>query len=137
MTVTLILAFIAAHMGFLWEGARYRIIGSELATSNGGDALLLVESEKLRLRFVRDRGQLFLDFQPSFSPPDGEWFSVDLVRRLETGRREETAELDAGYASFVQENLPEIEHQFDADEWAATAASLKKLKAKRAKELFG
>lgn len=135
--MTLILAFIAAHMGFLWDGARYRITGSEVATSNGGDALLLVECEELRLRFVRDRGQLFLDFQPSFSSPDGEWFSIDLVRRLHTGQREETAELDEGYASFVHEHLQAIEHQFGAEEWPATLASLKKLKAKRAKELFG
>ncbi len=137
MTVTLILAFIAAHMGFLWDGARYRITGSEVTTSNGGDALLLVESEELRLRFVRDRGQLFLDLQPSFLSPDGEWFSVDLVRRLKTGQREETAELDQGYASFVQEHLVEIEQQFGSEEWPATSSSLKKLKARRAKELFG
>ena len=80
--MNLILAFIAAHMGYLWDGARYRITGSEVSTSNGGDALLLVESEELRLRFVRDRGQLFLDFQPSFSSPDGAWFSIDLVLSL-------------------------------------------------------
>jgi hypothetical protein len=137
MTVTLILEFIAAHMGFLWAGARYRITGSEVSTSNGGDALLLVESEELRLRFVRDRGQLFLDFQPSSSSANGEWFSIDLVRRLKTGQREETAELDEGYASFVHEHLQEIEHQFSAEGWPATSATLKKLKAKRAKELFG
>lgn len=135
--MTLILAFIAAHMGFLWDGARYRVTGSELATSNGGDAFLLVESDELRLRFVRDRGQLFLDLQPSFSDLDGAWFSVDLVRRLHTGQRELTAELDEGYANFVREYLPKIERQFGADEWLTTQAELKKLKAKRAKELFG
>ena len=135
--MNLILAFIAAHMGYLWDGARYRITGSEVSTSNGGDALLMVESEELRLRFVRDRGQLFLDFQPSFSSPDGAWFSIDLVRRLWTGQRDETAELDGGYASFLRDYLQEIEHQFGAEQWPATSVSLKKLKAKRAKELFG
>lgn len=135
--MTLILSFIAAHMGFLWDGARYRITGSVVATSNGGDALLLVESEGLRLRFVRDRGQLFLDFQPSAAKLDGEWFSIDLIRRLQTGQREESAELDESYASFVREHLPEIEHEFSPQEWPSTHAKLKKLKAKRAKELFG
>lgn len=135
--MTLILAFIAAHMGFLWEGARYRITGSEVATSNGGDAMLLVESEGLRLRFVRDRGQLFLDVQSSAAKLEDEWFSIDLIRRLRTGQREESAELDESYASFVREHLPEIEYQFNAEEWHLTLAKLKKLKAKRAKELFG
>lgn len=132
-----IIAFIAAHMGFLWDGARYRITSSEVATSNGGDAVLVVESEELRLRIVRDRGQLFLDFQPSFSSLDGEWFSVDLLRRLQTGKREQTAELDERYAAFVQDNLQEIERSFSETEWPGTLTRLKKLKAKRAKELFG
>lgn len=132
-----IIAFIAAHMGFLWDGDRYRITSSEVATSNGGDAVLVVESEELRLRIVRDRGQLFLDFQPSFSSFDGDWFSVDLLRRLQTGKREQTAELDERYAAFVRDNLQEIERSFSETEWAGTLTRLKKMKAKRAKELFG
>ena len=127
--MTLILTFIAAHMGFLWDGARYRITGSDVTTSNGGDALLLVESAELRLRFVRDRGQLFLDFQP--------WFSIDLVRRLHTGQREQTAEMDVGYADFVREHLLLIERQFAAADWPTTRKALQELKVKRAKELFG
>jgi hypothetical protein len=124
-------------MGFLWDGARYRITGSEITTGNGADALLLVESVDLRLRFVRDRGQLFLDFQPRAGKLDGEWFSVDLLRRLCTGLREETGEFDESYASFVRDHLLEIEQWFGAEEWPETYAKLKKLKAKRAQELFG
>jgi hypothetical protein len=30
--MTLILIFIAAHLGFLWDGARYRIVGSRVTT---------------------------------------------------------------------------------------------------------
>ena len=135
--MTLILTFIAAHMGFLWDGARYRITGSDVTTSNGGDALLLVESAELRLRFVRDRGQLFLDFQPSFSSLEDAWFSIDLVRRLHTGQREQTAEMDVGYADFVREHLLLIERQFAAADWPTTRKALQELKVKRAKELFG
>jgi hypothetical protein len=79
--MTQILAFIATHMGFLWQGAHFRIVGSEVTTSNGGDAYLMVESDVLRMRFVRDRGQLLLDFQPSARGPSSSWFSVDLIRR--------------------------------------------------------
>ena len=61
--MTQILAFIAAHMGYLWDRARFRIVGSEVTTSNGGDAFLLVESTNVRLRFVQDRRQLSLEFQ--------------------------------------------------------------------------
>ncbi len=135
--MTLILAFIAAHMAFLWDGARFRIVGSEVATSNGGYAYLEVESAALRLRFIRDRGQLLLDFQPSGRGPSAEWFSVDLIRRLLLGERESSGILDEGYAAFLDNHLEEIEVRFGDDAWPTTRAALKQLKMKRAKELFG
>ena len=135
--MTQILAFIAAHMGFLWEEARYHITGSETTTSNGGDAYLLVESSTLRLRFVQDRRQLFLDFQPCKPAPSREWFSVDLIRRMFRGRPETSSLLDESYATFVQDHFDEIESRFEDDSWPTTHAALKLLKKKRAKELFG
>jgi hypothetical protein len=135
--MTLILAFIAAHMGFLWEEACFRIVGSEVTTINGGDALLVVESQSVRMRFVRDRGQLFLDLQPLEGGKPEEWFSIDLIRRLQFGRPEASAELDPGYASFVRDGLDDIEASFREPAWRSTGAKLRNLKAKRAKEMFG
>jgi hypothetical protein len=37
IAMAMILAFIVANMGFLWSGARFRIVGSEISTVNGGD----------------------------------------------------------------------------------------------------
>src|SRR5687768_16664773 len=68
--MTQILAFIVTYMAYLWDGARFRLVDSEVTTANGGDALLIVESITVRLRFVRDRGQLFLDLQPTAVPAD-------------------------------------------------------------------
>src|SRR5580698_10161769 len=42
--MTRILAFIVASMGFIWSGAKFKITGSEVGASNGGDAVLLAES---------------------------------------------------------------------------------------------
>jgi len=135
--MTLILAFIATHPGFLWDEARFRITGSEVTTFNGGDALLVVESEVLRLRFVSDRGQLLLDFQPVSGGATSEWFSVDLIRRLMSGQPETSAVLDEGYAAFIRQNLDTIEGLFRTERWAETRAELKAVATKRAKELFG
>jgi len=131
--MTQILAFIAAHMGFLWEGARYRITGSETATSNGGDAYLLVESSILRLRFVQDRRQLFLQFQPIGDPSPRNWFPVSIVRQLFFERPETSGLLDESYATFVGDHLDEIENMFEPNSWPATRAALKALTTKRAK----
>jgi hypothetical protein len=135
--MTKILAFIAAHMGYLWTGARFRIAGSEVTTENGGNAFLLVESDDLRLRFVCDRKQLLLDFQPVNNLDDAEWYSVDLIRRLYLGEREPSGLLDVSYAKFIGDHLDDIEERFMDASWSTTEAALKKLKVKRAQELFG
>lgn len=137
--MTKILQFIASHMGFLWRGARFRIIGSETSTSFGTNALLLVEGERIRLRFVNDRDQLLLQLQSVQSDPskNREWHSVDRVRRLVQGRREESGLLDESYARFVEEYLGEIELLFSPGEWPATRARLKALGHLVAKELSG
>lgn len=134
--MTQILSFLAAYMGFLWEGARFRITDSVVATSNGGDSLLVVESSATRLRFVQDRTQLFLDVQ-AVAGPASEWFSIDLLRRLYTGRREYSAVLDESYADFVHRHLTEIDERLGPDQWQETYRELRKLKDISAKERFG
>lgn len=124
-------------MGFLWAGARFKIVGSEVSTSNGGDALLLVESDLLRMRFTCDRTQLLLDLQPADTSSRNEWFSIDLIRRLFLGTREESAVLDESYAEFIRDHLADIERAFSGESWPQTRSRLKELKVKRAKELFG
>ena len=131
-----ILAFIEAHMAYLWEGDRYTVVGSQSRSSNGGDALLVVESPTMRLRFARDRGQLLLDLQPAAEHRD-EWYSVDLVRRLFLGRPEPSAVLDESYAAFLGEHLTEIETRFGPELWPETRGELKKLKVRRSKEMWG
>ncbi|GLI28280.1 hypothetical protein ARHIZOSPH14_25220 [Agromyces rhizosphaerae] len=130
-----ILAFIVEHMSFLWQGARFRIVSSMVSTSNGGDAVLLAESDGVRLRFVCDRGQLFLDLQPASARTD-EWYSIDLLRRMYTGQREASAVLDASYAAFLEEHLDELEQRFAPAAWDETLAELAILKQRRAQEMF-
>lgn len=52
-----ILGFLVTHLSWIWSDARYRIAGSQVSTSNGGDALLVIESATLRMQLNRDRGQ--------------------------------------------------------------------------------
>ncbi len=134
--MTQILVFVATYMGFLWEGARFRIVDSEVSTANGGDALMVVESAALRMRLIQDRGQLFLDLEP-LMVGKSEWYSIDLVRRLFLGRREESAVLDGSYAEFVRDYLGEIEERFGPKVWDSTREDLRKLKIQRSKEMFG
>lgn len=133
-----ILEFIVAHCSFLWASGQYRIVESQVTRSFGGDAYLVISSNGLRLRFVRDRSQLFLDFQEGSPGPKDEWYSIDLVRRLITGERQSTAELNEDYVGFLQDFFGEIESRFsDPDVLPNTKQQLHDLKRVRAKELFG
>ncbi|UOE27537.1 hypothetical protein [Agromyces soli] len=51
-----ILGFLVTHLSWIWSDARYRIAGFQVSTSNGGDALLVIESATLRMQLIRDRG---------------------------------------------------------------------------------
>jgi hypothetical protein len=133
-----ILEHLVRYWSFLWPSARYRITDSTVSTHFGGDAYLVVASEALRLRFVRDRGQLFLDTQPPWAGKTAEWYSSDLVYRLITGQRLASAELDEASVAFVRDHLTEIEALFSSKEsFKMTKVELDKLKNLRAKETFG
>jgi hypothetical protein len=133
-----LLEHLVRYWSFLWVSARYRITDSRTSTQFGGDAYLVVASDALRLRFVRDRGQLFLDLQPPWAGKTAEWYSVDLVYRLVTSRRRESAELDEDYVALVRDRLAEIESLFSNKEsFEATKVELDKLKKTRTKEMFG
>ncbi|GEK22875.1 hypothetical protein [Cellulomonas xylanilytica] len=134
--MTQILAFIAAHMGYLWATARYRITDSQVTRSNGGDAFLVMESTDLRLRFVQDRMQLSLELQSTLDAAH-EWYSIDLVRRLFLGEPESSSLLDASYARFVGEHLDELDERFGPQRWLTTQGELQQIRAQRSKELWG
>ena len=132
-----ILQFLMAYCSFLYENNRFKFVDSRVASSFGGDAFLVLASDSLKIRFVRDRGQLFLDFQSLQHGKEADWFSIDVLHRLVTGEKQESAELTGDYASFLRENLEEIESRFSSDRLTDTVKELRKLEQTRAKELFG
>jgi hypothetical protein len=134
--LTEILTFIATHMSFLWRGGVFKISGSEVYPSNDRDGHLDVSSARVRLRFVRERGQLLLIFQPIDPDLSASWYSVDLIRRLFLGQREYSGLLDEGYAAFLEANLPAIDELFAPEHWHATQGRLEALKETRATEMF-
>jgi hypothetical protein len=123
-----ILRYLVDYMAFIWGTHRYRISDSQVFESFGGDAWLDISSDAVRLRFINDRGQLFLDVQP-VSAGDREWYSIDVVRRHLTGQVPASgALLDADHGAFLQENFAAIENLVaDHENWPATAAELERL----------
>jgi hypothetical protein len=132
-----LLRFLVTRFGYLFEPGRYRFVDSTSGRSFGGDAMVLLESETLRLRFTRDRSQLLLEFQP-IQGRKNEWFSPGLLRGLLLGDRGGSEVLSDEWASYLESALDELEVRLKnpATRDAAVAGLREQAKA-RAKELFG
>ncbi len=122
---------------FFFTDNRYRLVHSEVGTSFG-DALIEFASRTLRWRLVRDRSQILLNCRPAEGRyKDWEWYSADLLMRLVTGHRVESAVLTQDMARWFEGNLSEIEQRFSEERLEETQRELKKLERQRGKELFG
>lgn len=131
-----LLIYLATQMPFLFVPDGYRFVDSRVEQSFGGDALLILESAMLRLRFTNDRAQLLLSLQPLESRST-EWFSPGLLQGLLTGVRPASEVLDEQWARFLEGALPELEHLLgNPDTRDATLVELRKQARLRAKELF-
>jgi hypothetical protein len=71
-----ILEFIVRACGFLFVDNRYKFVDSAASSSFGGNACVVLQSTALKVRFVRDRGQLFLDFQAPSDRSASSWYSI-------------------------------------------------------------
>ncbi len=136
LTMTELLRFLASHLVFLFESGRYRIVDSK-TRGRSGDALIILESDSLRLRLDRDRSQMSLDVQPN--PPDGEdWFGIGVFRRWLLGERPGFDHLDESAAVFLRDYLEKIETElFSVDERSQTLDRLRAEREARADERFG
>lgn len=131
-----ILRFLLQHGSFLYKEFGFRFVDSQVSNAFGGDAFLILAKDTVRLRLVRDRGQLFADFQET--PSNGkEWFSIDIVRKYIAKEHEYFSELDSNNAKFLRERLPDIEAAFRPATFDKIRREFQKLEKERAKSLFG
>ena len=129
-----LLNFLISHFAFLYDSFGAQFVGSQV---HGSNATLVLESADIRLRFVRDRGQLFLDFQSSHYQCKDEWFSYDVVQQLITKEVEDSALLDEKKANFIKHNFQNIAEAFSKINCHETEKTLHEYEKARATRLFG
>ncbi|MFX0023527.1 MAG: hypothetical protein ACFE9S_14470 [Candidatus Hermodarchaeota archaeon] len=128
--------YLMKHCPFLFSPNQFRIVDSD-SSESFGNAFLVLEHKNLRLKFIKDKGQLFLDFQPMSSNRKKDWFSIDIVMQLVTGNIESSSEMDTDKAKFIKSNLDEIQRLFSSPNLEVTIKKLRELERARAKRLFG
>ncbi len=130
-----ILRYLMKHCSFLYAPNLFRFVDSG-SSESFGNAFLVLEHEDLRLQFVRDRGQIFLDFQPTSKKHKSNWFSIDIIQQMVTGKIETSAEMDSEKEEFLKTNLDKIEQLFSTANMDSTIKKLRELERARAKRLF-
>jgi hypothetical protein len=131
-----ILQYLMKNCSFLYSPNQFRFVDSD-SSESFGNAFMVLEHKDLRLKFIKDRGQLFLDFQPTSSTRKLDWFSIDIVMQLVTGNIEPSSQMDAAKAKFLKSNLDEIQRRFSKANLEGTLKKLRELERQRAKRLFG
>lgn len=129
-----LLLFLVEHFSFLYNEHDARFVESRVQGSN---VLIVLEVDGLRLRFVRERGQLFLDFQSLQDSSRDDWFSLDIVYRFITGKVVDSAELDCEKIEFIKRHFKEIADAFSSTDRAATEKAMHAFEDERARRLFG
>ena len=127
--------YVKKKISFLFSPFQFRIIESQSSVSFG-NAEVILKHEDLLLKIVKDRDQIFLDFQPSSKKGKLNWFSIDIVKQMITGKVEPSAEMNPRNIEFLKNNLAKIKQLFLKENTPDNIKELKKLERKRAKRLF-
>jgi hypothetical protein len=129
-----LLEFIIAHLAYLYDELGCRFADSQ---SHGANAVLVFEVDELRLRLIRDRGQIFADFQNKRQGSGNHWFSFGIIRQFVTGEVGGSEELDVDSARYIYEHFSDIKAAFSSKNVKKTEAALAEFELDRENRLFG
>lgn len=129
-----LLTYVVAHLSFLYNEYGARFVDSK---AHGADAMLILEAEGLRIRLVRDRGQIFFDVQSDETRSELRWYSFDLIRHLLTGKIVDDSVMDDVKPQLIRDRFPEIVDAFSPNRRRETEKTLEEYKRARAKRMFG
>jgi hypothetical protein len=131
---------VGAAFSFLEQTRRFRLVSHE-ASPSFGDALADFESPTLRVRVLRDRGQIFVDVAPAQDPAS--WFDLPLLLTF-VGEAEAAEALLAGgqedvcrVAALLQANYDSIERALGQLRSPDVVRRLSQLRLARANARFG
>jgi len=130
-----LLKYITKYCSFLYGEFGFKILSSSSSESFGNAAIELGVGD-FNLQFIRDKGQIFLDFKSNYINEKYPWYSMDIIRQAILGEKEYKGLMDRENAEFLHKNFPAIVNMFKPDSAAATVRQLKALEKIRSKVIF-
>lgn len=132
-----LLEFIIHNCSYLYEKYGFRIIDSQYTSQAGGSALIDFEGQNMRIRFIREYRQIFVDFQPLLAKKNDRWYSIDLVNTLVTECEPKDSTMNEANTSFLRTNFSSIIEYFNKDNIDNTVNLLTVIQDRRTKRLWG
>jgi hypothetical protein len=80
--MTEILRFLIEHLRFLYETGRYRFVDSMADHGFGGQGVLFLESDRMKVKLVREREVLFIELGSVEEKGKFDWYGIGVVRRV-------------------------------------------------------
>jgi hypothetical protein len=122
---------------FLSSTPGARIVRSDYDAEAFGNAIIELETDKLRVRVVRDRSVISVDLAPVGY---GDWFDEEVVLQS-VGAHVEAKSLNRimnrglkGAAKAIAPNVDAIVRRFEKGNWPSTEADLNDRRERRGKE---
>lgn len=115
---------ISTHFSSLLKNRGFKLIAEEHSDERFGNAFMDFESPEFRLRFVSDRGQVFVDI--GSSTPNNKWFELRFVRSLVLGKYTLQIEQYKELALFLEQYYTTLATMFNSQNIAETIQRLKK-----------
>jgi hypothetical protein len=103
-------------------------------SSSFGDSLAILACDDFRIRFIRDRGQIFVDIGPASK--NDEWYDLNLVRAtILRSPSDEVASIE-NLAIFLRDNYFAVKDLFEGKNVRETEKALEELQQLRAQKMF-
>ncbi len=118
---------------FLFENHGFSLLEAYDSPSFG-DSLVVLTSIDFRIRFIRDKGQIFIDIGPT-SKTD-KWYDLDLVKTIVDGNLGEQAPELEDFAVFLENNYITVKGLLVDEKFEEMERAIKQLQDFRAQQLF-
>ncbi len=134
-----LLILLATKYLWLFETYRFRIVDSQCNTSFGGQGFIELENGVLRLRFIKDRGEPYVEVVPLLLPdwPEDSAITVDLLYQEIVGEIRDVTVVCNETTEFLRENFAAVSELFQGGSGESLHKRFSTLKSARAKRLFG
>jgi hypothetical protein len=127
----------------LLDAHGFRLVSESHEPESFGDGLIVLQTEDLRLRFVRDRGQVYADVAPSGQIGD-DWHQLQRVKEFLHRHDSPAADSDARRAVGIDElgvwlkaNYERVRTLFSVAAYPSARDALKKFEKEKAEQMFG